>query len=223
MVKELRAGCLYRYNNGSFDTYNVCIGKIPKLKDYYVFMYVGYVPRGVTLETYSLNEAVNHNGSVLLGSNKVDDLYNYTYLGKVIKEPTERAIKTWITQLKLSGIEVHDYMMDIHNANDLTVTQITHDEIILGDWNNRKKLPCVQRFRKGSIYVREDLAYIRTRIPYHNNDKLWRYLGKQEDYYIWGWKYINDLWWTEPVQFEKPLENMVVFRQNAKGYQVVRK
>jgi arginyl-tRNA synthetase len=114
-------------------------------------------------------------------------------------------------------------MMDIHNANDLTVTQITHDEIILGDWNNRKKLPCVQRFRKGSIYVREDLAYIRTRIPYHNNDKLWRYLGKQEDYYIWGWKYINDLWWTEPVQFEKPLENMVVFRQNAKGYQVVRK
>jgi hypothetical protein len=213
---------------GGNDDYLVCIGKMPKMKDYYVFMKVGYVPNGATLETYSLNEAFNYNGrKVDLITIEVDDhkfYHYYTYLGKVIKEPTERAIKAWITQLKLSGIEVKDYMVDVPYAHNY---QITHGDILLGDWNNREKLSCVQRFRKGSIYVEEELAYLRVRTPYVKTDKVWMYLGKQEKYYYWERMNVEEIG-TEAIfsstrEYEKQLENMVLFRRNAKGYQVVRK
>jgi hypothetical protein len=212
---ELRAGCLYRVDRMDDSRYEVCIGKIPVQTSCYAFMELGLVPTGATLETFPINRLANYAFNqprrviihqAMWGIMEYARM-KYTYLGHIC-EPTEQAIKAWITQLKLSG-----YIID---------NQVLPGITILGDWNKREKLPCVQRFRKGSIYVEEELAYIRTRTEYVDNDIIWRYIGKQGKYFVWQWKFLKDTRWRPHEKYEKQLENMVVFRTDESWHHVVK-
>jgi hypothetical protein len=200
----IKAGYVYKciYNITGQAAYMVCIGKIiTRLPTWQFVTFLDLIPENATLETHPLSGLITK--SVELQAKSINPTEHLVCLGKVI-EPTEIAIKGWLTQLKLAGY---------------TIYREFNRDLILGDWRNRERIPYVKRFRIEQFYVKEELAYLRTKIPYQINDIIWRYLGKRGKYYVWQCKTIGDYKWGKEQELEWQLREMVAYKPNDEWYQ----
>jgi hypothetical protein len=199
---DIKVGCVYRYTVDQ-SIYLVFLGRIAGYwHEWQIISWNEYVPKDATLETYPLSK-MGHE--FLLYKTGVADIKCLTYLGKIC-EPTEQAIKVWLTQIKLSGYVI-DGKLD--------------SKVVLGDC----KLPKVRNFGVGKYYVEEALAFRRLKILYQYEDTIWRYCGKEGQYYVWdAIDYFLLLIDGENAKYERhkyttQLRNMVVFRPDKEGYQ----
>jgi hypothetical protein len=177
--EKVKAGYLYKYPLNDYKqivTYCVCIGKILyRVKSTLLFLeFDAPVPYDATLESYPLTRL--NTRSITTTQLFEEDCDRLICVGKVA-DATEESIKTWLTQLKLAG-----YILRGNFG----------DSCYIGDWDKRKKLPCVKKFGVGKIYVPEELAYIKVRIPYRKGDRGWCYRGKQGENFIWHEWYLMD-------------------------------
>jgi hypothetical protein len=168
--------------------------------------------KGGTYNDFLLKKAKTRELSVDSIHFDDDYIWDVECLGKVL-DSTEQAIKAWITQLKLSGyILLNNHPLYLY---------------YIGDWRKRKKLAYAKHFVEGIFYVKEGLAYIRTKTPYSNDDIVWCYLGKSDGYYFWT-SYTFEVSIKEGSgrvlrqhRLKKHPSGMVELRTNQQGYQVV--
>lgn len=109
--------------------------------------------------------------------------------GKLV-EPEQ--INIWLTQLKLAGFLTYAESGEAFYASlDM---QIIKGYGYIGDWENRKKLPCVKKsdLKVGCWYINEPLAYVRQSIKHlnHSTDTLWYFAGVTKNLsgmpmYVW--------------------------------------
>jgi hypothetical protein len=232
-VKDIRAGYLYKHISGNdASVYLVCVGKLlGRNTQYFEFIkFEEFLPVSATLESHPLNTLETRQLSINMYSETGlraiigHPFDNLVCLGKIIDAKEEKTIKAWITQLKLSGYNISG----------------TQDkEVYLGDWKKRKKLPCVRKFVVGKKYVQEELAFLRTRVPYTHTrqlqphesyDIIWEFAGMDGDKYLWTsiW-YENSAFnpknkWqrnSTPYAIMENFKDMVEFKPDAEGYQIV--
>jgi hypothetical protein len=181
-IKEMKAGYLYKVcvvGGKPKDTiykYIVCIGKDITVKSHYCLLvsFIENVPKEANLVNFPLSKFNRRKVEIYAVALSDANLSRYVCLGKIC-EPTEQAIKAWLTQLKLSG-----YIVEAGNSASVC-------NYYIGDWRKRKKLPYVLDLQAGHWYVKEELAYMRMKTPYQSTDVIWNYVGMQSGGdYLWN-------------------------------------
>jgi hypothetical protein len=177
-AKDIKAGYLYLDKYNKYTLY-MCIGKCIARKGYY---YAFEVLKCDYIYAYSIEEVFNRimksrkyrfEGVHILpdfeDEKAVFDLAFYE-LGKFI-EPEK--INARIAQLKMCGLIKKERNVDFYI-----------DEVYIGDWRKRNKLPCVTKFEKGKYYMREPLYALKKQTGLLLGESpIWRYGGSEIRYY----------------------------------------
>lgn len=209
-MKYIQAGYLY-FSVGK-GTYMVCIGK-QLCDDEHRFVFVEFCETMPSTSRVPFNRLTTR----LIRICEIDYTeFGYAkleYVDKLI-EPTEEAIRAWRVQLKLIGYKVSE-------------DSFKNNLYYFGDWRTRKKLSCVNKFEVGKRYVEEELAYLRTQMPYQRYDVIWEYLGENGGGWNWSKIVIDGISGTELLshcwrraRFDPaPHKEMVLFKPTKEGYQ----
>jgi hypothetical protein len=189
-----------------------------KYPSYLFLRFCDEVPDDADLTNFPLTK-LNLRDTMLVDREPADFLpdwtdygNNYVCLGKII-EPTEKDIRLWLTQLKVCGSTLENFT---RWDNPLSYC-------IIGDWKKRKKLSDVKEFKKRHFYVKEELAYWRTRESYMNTDSIWYYVGYSGEKHIWyEYEFINiktNKGANKIHEIKKQPRGMVELKVNQNGYQ----